>query len=760
MSAHPPSGSESRPENRLGRESSPYLLLHRHNPVDWYPWGEEALGRARAEDRPIFLSVGYSTCYWCHVMERESFSDPRTAALMNREFVNIKVDREERPDLDEIYMTATQLLTGQGGWPNSVFLTPALAPFYAGTYFPPEDRYGRPGFRTLLTGLADSWRRRRDEVELQADELLRAMRRYLEERVQPGDSPPSPAVAGAALAALEQRFDAQWGGFGGAPKFPGAADLFLLLELAGAEQPEAGGRAAAMLHATLDHMARGGLYDQLAGGFHRYSTDREWKVPHFEKMLYDNGLLLELYARESERTGDPEMARVAGETAAFLAREMTVEGGAFASAIDAETDGHEGAYYVWTRPELRQVLGEEDHEFLAPLYGFAGEPFFEGQAYVLHLPERLDAQAEHRRTGRDELLTSIAPLRQRLLAARSERQRPLTDDKVLADWNGLAIAGMAEAGRVLGTPEWVERAARAADFVLSHLRPKDRLMHSWRGGRARVAAMAADYAFLVHGLLALHRATLARDGGEEHWLTAAAELAGEQIERLGDGSGGFYAAPDLPDLLLRPKDALDGAVPSASGVAASNFLALAERTGDEQWRREAERTLSALAPLVERFPEGNRTAVVATLRWAVVTGGPHRAGDEGSRPSAAASPLQAEAEGTGRVEADLSPADADGWRRFRVELALGEGWHANASTVADPALVATALEGENAELRGVRWPDGEPLAEGGPAVYRGAVAITGEARAVGDGAAALVLTWQPCDDTRCLPPVRRTVPLR
>ncbi len=300
MSAH-----ASTRTNRLADESSPYLLLHQHNPVDWYPWGEEAIAKARQEDKPIFLSVGYSTCYWCHVMERESFSDPAIAELMNREFVNVKLDREERPDLDEIYMTATQILTEQGGWPNSVFLTPDLKPFYAGTYFPPDDRYGRPGFRHVLEDLSQAWKTRRTDVEEQAEEMARAMRRYLEERAQPSPEPPSGAVAARAADSLARRFDRQWGGFGGAPKFPTPSNLYLLLEMAG-ESPV----ASEMLTATLDQMARGGIYDQLGGGFHRYATDREWKIPHFEKMLYDNGSLLELYAREHARTADPQSARI------------------------------------------------------------------------------------------------------------------------------------------------------------------------------------------------------------------------------------------------------------------------------------------------------------------------------------------------------------------------------------------------------------------------------------------------------------------
>jgi uncharacterized protein len=403
-------GDSSRNANRLARESSPYLRLHAGNPVDWYPWGSEAIAAARREDKPIFLSVGYSTCYWCHVMERESFSDPAVAAEMNREFVNVKVDREERPDLDEIYMLGTQLLTGQGGWPNSVFLTPRLEPFFAGTYFPPTDRGGRPGFPTVLRSMAHAWRERRDDVEAQAGELAGAIRHHLAE-AEPGPAAlPGSDLAERALEGLRRRFDGTWGGFGEAPKFPTPSNLWLLAAFA----PERGD-AAMMLAATLDGMARGGICDQLGGGFHRYSTDREWRVPHFEKMLYDNGLLLEAYAREHARSGSPEARRVALETAGFLAREMTSPEGGLWSAIDAETDGREGAFYVWTRAELGRALGEEDATFLAPILGFGDEPFFEGDAYVLHLPRPLDVAARERRIGRAELLAEIDPLRAQLL---------------------------------------------------------------------------------------------------------------------------------------------------------------------------------------------------------------------------------------------------------------------------------------------------------------------------------------------------------
>jgi uncharacterized protein YyaL (SSP411 family) len=751
--------------NRLAGESSPYLLLHAHNPVDWYPWGPEALEKARSEDKPIFLSVGYSTCYWCHVMERESFSNPETAALMNRSFVNIKLDREERPDVDEIYMAATQILSGHGGWPNSLFLTPDLKPYYAGTYFPPEDRYGRPGFRSVLQSMADAWASRRAEVHEQAEEMGHAMHHFLEERAQPAAVPPHPGSSIHSVDALAKRFDRRFGGFGDAPKFPTPSNLLLLLDLA-SERPDAG----EMLAATLDAMARGGIYDQLGGGFHRYSTDREWKVPHFEKMLYDNGFLLEIYAREHARTGSPEAARIVRQTAEFLGREMTSPEGAFLSAIDAETHGDEGAFYVWNRGEIDAVLGAEDATFLAPLLGFAGPPFFEGERYVLHLPETLAAAAEKRKLDPAELLAEVTALEGRLFAARSRRERPATDDKVLADWNGTAITGMAVAGELLGEPEYVERAARAADFLLSRLRPAGGpLLHAFRAGQAKVPAMLADYVFLVRGLLALHRAT-PEASESARWLAAAVELTEEQIARLGDGSedgGGFFAAGESPDLLFRSKDIFDGAMPAGNAVAAWNLVELWERTGDERWIAEARRTLAAFAPLVERAPDAVRTLALASRRYHLAVGGadalaamsPGGPADE-RLPEAGMRQLEREEERVVLVRGELGEPASDGFRPFRLTLDIAPGWHINANPASESYLVATEVTAEGVPLREVRYPApgqmhlaavDQPLD-----CYDGTVVVEGE---VGAGAGRLLLTYQPCDASRCLPPVTQKLVL-
>ena len=615
----------------------------------------------------------------------------------------------------------------------------------------------------MLRGLAESWQGRRADVEAQAEEMAGAMRHYLEERTVPGAAPPPGDAARRAAESLARRWDPTWGGFGDAPKFPTPSNLFLLLEGAG-EWPQ----AAEMLAGTLDQMARGGMYDQLAGGFHRYATDREWKVPHFEKMLYDNGLLLEVYALEHERSGSPEAARIARETAELLAREMTAPEGAFWSAIDAETHGHEGAYYVWTRAELDAALGPEDAAFLAPLYGFDRPPFFEGTRYVLHLPRPLDEEAARRRMAREDLLAEVGPLKERLLAARSRRERPATDDKILADWNGTAIAGLATAGRVLGEPALVERAARAADFVLRAMRPAGGpLLHSWRAGQGKVAAMLGDYAFLVHGLLALHRAMESGAEGSRdrsRWLDAAVELTLEQIERLGDPQGGFFAAGESRDVLFRSKDIFDGAMPSGNAMAALNLLELAELTGDPRFRSEARATLQAFAPVVESHPDAVRMLALAARRYERALGEreTEAAAVHEREPYGGMAKLEEREERAVTCRVELGEPGDDGFRRFRLTIEVEPGWHLNANPASESFLVPTEVRSEGAEVRNLRYPVGteRELAYGQRplAVYEGSVDIEGEARPQGPGA-ALILTYQPCDDSKCLPPVERRVPV-
>ena len=721
--------------NRLAKESSPYLLLHAGNPVDWYPWGEEALAKARQEDKPIFLSVGYSTCYWCHVMEREVFSDPAIAALMNQWFVNVKVDREERPDLDEIYMTATQLLTRGGGWPNSVFLTPELEPFYAGTYFPPADKYGRPGFPTVLNAIHDAWTKRRAEVEARAGQVAAVMRQVLAAREPAAAEVPPARAARAAVAQLASAFDPRWGGFGQAPKFPSPGNLFFLWQAGGKGSDE-----HRMVLETLRRMGRGGIYDQVGGGFHRYSTDERWLVPHFEKMLYDNAHLAELLALVWRETRDPELARLARGTLDFVLREMTLPEGPFKSAIDAETDGEEGAYYVWTREELRSALGEKGFELLAPIYGFGGAPNFEQERYVLHLTAPLDDHAQRLGIGREELLRRLGPHLEALLRARQRREMPLVDDKVLTDWNGMMIAAMARAGDILGEPRYVQAAEKAAAFVLRHLNPSEGpLRHAWRNGEAKLAAFVDDYAFFIRGLLALHEVA-----GEKQWLPAAARLADELEERLAAPGGGYYMASPQAGLLVQPLSVTDGAIPSGNAILVHDFLALARATGEARYRARAERSLKAFARELEQSPAAVPMLAAAVLRLA---------GDEASRPEAA----KLEELARQVVTVGATTTGSGDWRLLEVDLRLAEGWHVNANPASEDFLVPTQVEGE---VKNLRYPQGRPFrfafASGPIAVYGGEVTIRGEVAGEAD---EVVLTYQACDDRRCLPPVKKALRL-
>ena len=687
--------------NRLARESSPYLLLHKDNPVDWYPWGEEAFARARADDKPIFLSVGYSTCYWCHVMERESFSRPEIAREMNDGFVCVKVDREERPDVDEIYMAATQLITRSGGWPNSVFLTPDLKPFFAGTYFPPADARGRPGLPRVLQGLREAWLFRRAELLQQAEMVAQAMEQHLAASAGRASALPGPPHGDAVEEALAARFDPEWGGFGSAPKFPSPANLFFLLERT------AGDRAREMLVATLERMARGGLMDQLAGGFHRYSTDEAWLVPHFEKMLYDNASLAWLYAEASALAPDRGFDRVARATLDFVLREMTGPEGGFLSAIDAETDGHEGAYYTWTAADLEAALPGNDGALFRAVYGLEGPPPFEGERYVLFLHAPLAEQARRSGLSEADLLRRLEPGRRALLEVRSRRERPLTDDKVLADWNGLMIGAMARAGARLAEPRYVAAAERAAGFVLSRMASGETLLHAYRGERARVPAFLDDYAFLVEGLLQLHAAT-----GERRWRDEAVRLAEEQERRLGDAEGGgWFAAGEDPRLLVRAKPAFDGAVASGNGIAVLNAVELARLTGEPSWAGRAEGALLAfadgmtqaplahvtLARALDRLLAAPRTAVAAAVPAALAKAAP-----------AAPPPDALEDEAYEAVELDgrLGTSEDDEWKPFRLEISVRKGWHVNANP-AGSGLVPTAVAGLVGGVRAVRYPAAE-----------------------------------------------------
>ena len=543
--------------NRLANETSPYLLQHKDNPVDWHPWGEEALARAREEDKPLLLSIGYSACHWCHVMERESFEDPETAALMNERFVPIKLDREERPDIDAIYMEACQAMTGHGGWPLNVFLTPEQVPFYAGTYFPPDDRGGMPSWRRVLTAVANAWDENRDQIREGGEKIARRLAGGA--LLRPSGDEIDPRALDAAVEQLRGSYDAADGGFGGAPKFPPASAIEFLLRRGETE----------MTRKTLHAMASGGMYDQVGGGFARYSVDAHWLVPHFEKMLYDNALLARAYLHGWQVTGEELFREVAERTLDWMLREMRGPEGGFYCALDADSEGVEGRFYVWTLEELRAVLGADADEAIA-YFGASEAGNFEG-ANIL--------------TRGDDPPARLDDMRRRLYAARAERVWPGLDDKRLTAWNALAIAALAEAGAVLERPDYLEAATACAEFVLRELRDGDgRLLRTYKDGQAKLNAYLEDHAFLLEALLTLYEASF-----DPRWFTAARDTADAMIERFADDErGGFFeTSSDHERLVARRKDLEDHPIPAGNSSAAYGLLRLAALTGEHEYERRA-----------------------------------------------------------------------------------------------------------------------------------------------------------------------------
>ena len=600
------------PTNRLADETSPYLLQHAGNPVDWFPWCPQAFERARETGRPVFLSVGYAACHWCHVMERESFEDGRTAALLNAGFVSIKVDREERPDVDAIYMSAVQAMTGSGGWPMSVFLTPEGRPFYGGTYFPDEERHGLPAFRDVLAAVLGAWHERRDEIEEAASRLARALGGAGAGRV-PGAlsgmpvSPPArvnTALAlesvGAAAASLARSADRVHGGWGHAPKFPQPLAIEFLLGRAAA------GDAAALDVATeaLDRMAAGGIHDQLGGGFHRYATDARWLVPHFEKMLYDNAQLARAYLHAYELTGEERHRRVAERTLEYVRREMRTADGLFAASQDADTDGTEGATYTWTLDEVEAVLGPGLAPLAVAAWGITRGGNWEGRTILSAVRGPTEAGGALD-LAPDEAEERLETARTALLAAREWRPQPARDDKALAAWNGLALAAFADAARILGRDDFRKAAEETVRAILARLRvPDGRLRRSWKDGRAVVNAFLEDHACVAEGLLALYEETFA-----ERWFIAARELVDATMEHFADPQGGFFdTSDDHETLIVRPKHLEDGATPSGNSTMALVLLRLAALTGEGRHRSAAERALALVAEQVREYP-------LAFARW-------------------------------------------------------------------------------------------------------------------------------------------------
>lgn len=610
-------GQHAKPRrpNRLAREKSPYLLQHANNPVDWFAWGDEAFETAAREDKPIFLSIGYSTCHWCHVMEKETFENEEAARLMNEAFVSIKVDREERPDIDHLYMTVCNLMTGNGGWPLNIVMTPDKRPFFAGTYIPRESRWGRIGMMDLAPRIRDLWRTHREEVLGSAERVTAALGNLRED--QHGE-PLDADVARAAYEQLWERFDPRRGGFGSAPKFPTAHNFLFLLRY---HRRTAAERGLAMVEKTLDEMRKGGIYDHVGFGFHRYSTDERWLVPHFEKMLYDQAMLAMAYTEAYQATGKKLYAKTVDEIFTYVLRDMTNAEGGFYSAEDADSEGEEGKFYVWRLAELRDALEKEDAGFAAAIFGVKPEGNYHDEATgritgtnILHLSKSVEEIAEEHALSVHETEERLGRIRKRLFAYREQRVRPHRDDKVLTDWNGLMIAAFAKAAAVFDRPDYAVAAERAADFIFLKMRSADgRVLHRYREGEASIPAYLDDYAFLIWGLIELYEATF-----DLRWLHDAIALNQEFLERFWDErTGGFFFTPDDGEkLLLRKKESYDGAVPSGNSVAALNLLRLGRITGDTSLEAKADELGRAFAGTIRQFPSAY-TQFLAALEFAL-----------------------------------------------------------------------------------------------------------------------------------------------
>lgn len=606
------SSDEHKYTNALAKESSPYLLMHAHNPVNWYAWNEETLKKAKDEQKAIFLSIGYSSCHWCHVMERESFLDEEIAKFLNKNFICIKVDREERPDVDQIYMESLTIFNqltknGRGGgWPLSMFLTPEGKPFFGGTYFPARDgdRGAGKGFLTIVKTIDENWQGNRENVLKSADQLTKFTRQELAGRPSELASAIDPAWTGKCVEQLARSYDPEFGGFGfsatnaNRPKFPQAANLFFLSELAAGEPTNE--QAKSMLLLTCQEMAQGGMYDHMGSGFHRYSVDRFWAIPHFEKMLYDNGQLATVYAEAWEIDPRDEYKRTVDGILHFVETELLAPGGAFYSSLDAESEGEEGKFYRWDKEEIEALLTAEEFKTFANVYRLNEAPNFEGKHYAPQLKISLAEHAKRIGTTEAELESSLAVMRQKLFVYRSKRIRPLLDNKILTSWNGLMIRGFADAGRIFKNAHYTEVAGKAADFVLTKLKSEEgRLWRTHTNGESKLNAYLIDYACLIDGLLALHRAD-----GDAKWLTAAKELQTKQDELFWDEKQGgyFYTSSDHQTLLIRSKQPADNAVPAGNSVAAENLVYLASATGDNSYRDRAEKAILSASGLLKDYP--------------------------------------------------------------------------------------------------------------------------------------------------------------
>ncbi len=751
MTTHPPKHT-----NRLSREQSPYLLQHAHNPVDWYPWGSEAFEAARAQNKPIFLSVGYSTCYWCHVMERQCFEVEEIAAEMNKRFINIKVDREERPDVDSLYMTAVQVLTKHGGWPMSVWLTPDLRPFYGGTYFPPKSTGGRPGFVDILQGLDDAWQNRRDEIERSATQLANVLQQVARPPVAERPITIDESVIDRIVANSIANYDPQNGGFGGAPKFPQETLLELLLDDL-SHRPDA--TRLAIVNHTLDAMALGGIRDQLGGGFHRYSTDAEWLVPHFEIMLYDNAMLAQIYVEAFRQTENQRYAKVAREVFDFILREMTSPDGAFYTALDAEVDAQEGLSYLWTEDEVRRSLTDEpnkgmgapfwqpDADLFAKVYGLDQGPNFADPHHGNGRPDKSILFMADRELY-EQNAELIDRMRVYLLGIRAQRKQPLLDTKIITSWNALMIRALAKGGQVLQEERYLEAARKAANFLLTnHRTPAGVLLRTSRDGNAKYDGFLDDYAGLAQALLALREAD-----GREGWKDAAAAIATDMLQRFGDDENGafFFFASDATDLIVRQKIASDSPMPSGNGVAATVMQDL----GHEDI---ACRTIATFAPQMEQVGEGMSSLVLAAAKY-VRQFGPIEVGAAESA-TAGMTPITTTANTAVTLTTEWASAN-----QLEVRVAILGGLHINAHEPLK-GLVATQLSvsSEDADLQvaGIDYPPAtterfefspDPMP-----VYSGQITIGIRFTAPPMRPVRISLQYQACDENACLPPVTKSM---
>ena len=724
--------------NKLIGATSPYLLEHAHNPVNWQPWGMESLEQAKRENKPIFLSIGYSACHWCHVMAREDFENEEIASLLNANFVCIKVDREQRPDVDAQYMLAVQMMTGSGGWPLSVFLTPDRKPFFGGTYFPPVE------FKSLLGKVIEANKTQPEQLRGLADKVARAIG---ESAVSPVGKPGaklSPTLPDAVLADMNRDYDAQNGGFGSRPKFPEAPKLRFLLNRLQAIPSKAipSARLRTMATTTLDRMADGGIYDQIGGGFHRYSTDAIWRVPHFEKMLYDQAQLVQVYLDAYEITREPRYKQVVDETLAFVQREMRDVGGGFTSTLDADSEGEEGKFYLWTLAQVKEVLGG-DAELFEAAYGVTAEGDLEGKS-VLHRASNPAEIAQQFHIKPEDCAARLNGLRQKMLAARNTRVRPHTDDKVLASWNGLMLGAFARASQVLDNTAYRQTAIEAANFLAQKMTLNGKLLHSYRAGKAEVGGMLEDYAFVANGLLDLYVATQ-----DKQWLLRAQGLATQMIAQFGDtANGGFYSTSDQSDLLARLKSGDDNATPSGNGIAAQVCARLGGLTGKSEWREQAARTAQAFSSLETRAP-----GAFPTLLLVYQSLGAKGAGI---------------ADAPGMVQLQAAPLTAIAGTKVTVTITarIPAGWHINAHVASAPDLIPTVLRlstSPDATLTAVQYPNGQTLqttfAKETLSVYQGEITIQAVAQiasklSAGRRVLHFELAYQPCNDRACLSPAK------